>query len=261
MDREKDLIAKLSRLKKIEPRNSWVIFAKTNIQNEANKGVEQKLSLFKEIGHLVSYVRIPSGIKVLLAGRFLYLERPAYIFAVLAFVVFGGVGYKVSQNSLPGDTLYPVRSAIEKITIGSDSSTAFKVAERRLQDLRRVVEGNMVKNLASATEEFNKSVAEVSKGLLALVENEPKKALQVTRELVQLQKGKAEIEQILGAVIGEEETSELINAIKVLIEGELNDLQTRTLTSEQKELLKQAIEQYQAQEYQQALENIWMISN
>ena len=247
MDREKDLIAKLSRLKKIEPRNSWVIFAKTNIQNEANKGVEQKPSLIQEIGHLVSYVR--------------YLERPAYIFAVLAFVVFGGVGYKVSQNSLPGDTLYPVRSAIEKITIGSDSSAAFKVAERRLQDLRRVVEGNMVKNLASATEEFNLSMAEVSKGLLALVENEPKKALQVTRELVQLQKGKAEIEQILGAIIGEEEAPELTNALKLLVEAELNDLQERTLTNEQKELLKQAIEQYQAQEYQQALENIWMISN
>ena len=247
MDREKDLIAKLSRLKKIEPRNSWVLFAKTNIQNEANKGVEQKHSLIQEIGHLVSYVR--------------YLERPAYIFAVLAFVVFGGVGYKVSQNSLPGDTLYPVRSAIEKITIGSDSSAAFKVAERRLQDLRRVVEGNMVKNLASATEEFNKSVAEVSKGLLALVENEPKKALQVTRELVQLQKGKAEIEQILGAVIGEEEAPELTNALKVLVEAELNDLQERTLTNEQEELLKQAIEQYQAEDYQEALENIWMISN
>ena len=247
MDREKDLIAKLSRLKKIEPRNSWVLFAKTNIQNEANKGVEQKLSLFKEIGHLVSYVR--------------YLERPAYIFAVLAFVVFGGIGYKVSQNSLPGDTLYPVRSAIEKITTGSDSSAAFKVAERRLQDLRRVVEGNKVKNLASATEEFNLSVAEVSRGILALVENEPEKALQASRELVQLQKGKAEIEQILGAVIGVEESLELTNATKVLVEFELNDLVIRTLTDEQEDLLEQAIIAYQAEDYGLSLENIWMISN
>ena len=119
----------------------------------------------------------------------------------------------------------------------------------------------MVKNLAPATEEFNLSVAEVSKGLLALVENEPAKALQVSLKLVQLQKGKAEIEQILGAVIGEEETSELINAIKVLIESELNYLQARTLSGEQEELLKGAIEQYQAEDYQEALENIWMISN
>jgi len=244
---EKDLIAKISRLKEIEPRNSWVLFAKTNIQNEANKGVGQKLSLIQEIGHLVSYAR--------------YLERPAYIFAVLAFVVLGGIGYKVSQNSLPGDALYSVRSIIEKATTRNDSSATFKIAERRLADLRRVVEGNMVKNLASATEEFNLSVAEVSRGLLALVENEPKKALQVSRELVQLQKGKAQIEQILGATIGEEETSELTNALKVLVEAELNDLQKRTLIDEQEELLKQAFDAYQEEDYQKALENIWMISN
>lgn len=247
MAHEKDLIAKISRLKEIEPRNSWVLFAKTNIPNEANKEVGQKPSLIQEIGHLVSYVR--------------YLEKPAYIFAVLAFVVLGGIGYKVSQNSLPGDALYSVRSIIEKATTRSDSFSALLIAQRRLEDLRRVVEGNKVKNLASATEEFNLSLAEVSRGLLALVENEPEKALQVTRELVQLQKGKAQIEQILGATIGEEETSELTNATKILVEAELNDLKERTLTAEQKELLKEAIGAYQAEDYQKALENIWMISN
>lgn len=244
---EKDLITKLSRLKEIEPRNSWVLFAKTSIPNEANKEIGQNPSLIYKIGHLVSYVR--------------YLERPAYIFAVLAFVVFGGIGYKVSQNSLPGDPLYSVRSIIEKATTGSDSSATFKVAERRLADLRRVVEGNKVKNLASATEEFNLSVAEVSRGLLALVENEPEKALQASRELVQLQKGKAQIEQILGATIGEEETSGLKSATKILVESELNDLLKRSLTNEQEVLLKEAIGAYQTENYQIALENIWMISN
>ena len=247
MDHEKDLIGKISLLKNIEPRNSWVLFAKTNIPNEANKGVGQRFNLIHEIGHIISYAR--------------YLERPAYAFAVLGFVVFGGIGYKVSQNSLPGDALYSVRSVIEKATTGSDSLATFKVAEKRLEDLRRVVEGNMVKNLASATEEFNKSIAEVSKGILALVENEPEKALQASYELVQLQKGKAEREQILGAVIGEEETSELISAIKILVESELNDLLKRTLTDEQEELLKEAIGAYQTENYQKALENIWMISN
>ena len=244
MDREKDLIAKLSRLKKIEPRNSWVIFAKTNIQNEANKGVEQKLSLFKEIGHLVSYVR--------------YLQRPAYIFAILAFVVLGGIGYKLSQNSLPGDTLYSVRSVIEKATTGSDP---LAVAQRRLKDLRKVVEGNMVKNLPQATKDFNQSMADVSKGLLALVENEPDKALQLSRELVQLQKGKAQIEQILGAVIGVEETLEFTNTIKVWVEAGIEDLQESTLTEKQEELLLKAIVAYEAKDYEQALVSIWSISN
>lgn len=244
---EKDLIEKLSSLKKTEPRNSWVLFAKRQILNQAQEEVGQRFNLAKEVGHLLSYA--------------LYLERPAYIFAVLALVVFSGVGYKLSQNSLPGDTLYSVRSAIEKATTKTDSFSTFVVAQRRLEDLRKVVEGNKVKNLSQATEEFNLSVAEVSKGFLALVENEPEKALQVSRELVQLQEGKAQVEQILGAVIGEEETSSLINLTKTLVEAELNDLQERTLTDEQGALLTQAVTFYEQEDYARALENIWMISN
>ncbi|MCH8244757.1 hypothetical protein IIB97_02645, partial [Patescibacteria group bacterium] len=149
---DKTLVQKISLLKEIEPRNSWVLFAKTNILNQAQEGVGQKLSFIKELGHFVSYVR--------------YLERPAYVFAVLDLVVLGGIGYKLSQNSLPGDTLYSVRSVIEKATIGGDP---LAVAQRRLEDLRKVVEGNMVKNLPQATKDFNQSMADVSKGLLALV--------------------------------------------------------------------------------------------
>ena len=241
---DKTLVQKISLLKEIEPRNSWVLFAKTHILNQAQEGVGQKLSFIKELGHFVSYVR--------------YLERPAYVFAVLAFVVLGGIGYKLSQNSLPGDTLYSVRSVIEKATIGNDP---LAVAQRRLEDLRKVVEGNMVKNLPQATKDFNQSMADVSKGFLAFMENEPDKALQLSRELVQLQKGKAQIEQILGAVIGEEETLELTNATKVLVEAEIEDLQERTLTEKQEELLQKAIAAYEAEDYQKALESIWSISN
>jgi len=247
MKDEKDLAAKLTLLKGIEPKNSWVLFAKTQILSQAKKEVGQKLNLVKEIGHFISYVR--------------YLEKPAYVFAVLAFVVLGGIGYKISQNSLPGDALYSVRSVIEKATTGSDPLAALEVAQRRLEDLRKVVEGNKVKNLPQATKEFNQSVAEVSKGLLLLVENEPDKALQVSRKLVQLQKDKAQIEQILGAVIGGEGLLELENTTKILVEAELNDLLERTLTEDQEELFEQAIAFYQAGDYEKALENIWTISN
>lgn len=245
MKDEKNLVQKISLLKEIEPRNNWVLFAKTNILGETKEQkVGQKLSLIKELGHFVSYVR--------------YLERPAYIFAILAFVVLGGIGYKLSQNSLPGDTLYSVRSVIEKATTGSDP---LAVAQRRLEDLRKVVEGNMVKNLPQATKDFNQSMADVSKGLLALVENEPDKALQLSRELVQLQKGKAQIEQILGAAIGVEETLEFTNTIKVWVEAEIEDLQESTLTEKQEELLLKAIAAYEAKDYQKALVSIWSISN
>lgn len=247
-------MAKLTLLKEVKPKENWVLFAKRNIlaPNNAELYAEPRRS---GVGHFVSYIQYFE--KAIRQAR----AKPAFVFAALAFVVFGGIGYKLSQNSLPGDALYSVRSVIEKATTGSDPSASLEVAQRRLEDLRKVVEGNKVKNLPSATKDFNQSVSEVSKKLLALVENEPEKALQLSRKLVQLQKGKAQIEQILGAVIGEEEALELTNATKVLVEAELNDLGERTLTDKQEELLLEAIAAYEEGDYMLALENIWMISN
>ena len=241
---DKTLVQKISLLKDIKPKDNWVLFAKTQILSKTQEKVGQKLGFVKEIGHFVSHVR--------------YLEKPAFVLATLALIVTGGVVYKVSQNSLPGDALYSVRSVIEKATTGSDP---LEVAQRRLKDLRKVVEGNKVKNLSQATKDFNLSVSEVSKDLLALVENEPDKALQLSLKLVQLQKGKAQIEQILGAVIGEEETLELTNATKTFVESELTYLLNHTLTEEQNALLRKALFDYQAEDYGAALEKIWAISN
>lgn len=251
---EKNLAQKLTLLKQVEPKDSWVIFAKTQILSQAQEEVGQE-SLVGQARFLVSYLRYVE--KTIRRAQ----AKPAFVFAALAFIVIGGVGLRISQNSLPGDTLYSVRSVIEKATTGSDPLASLEVAQRRLADLRKVVESNKVKNLPQATKDFNQSVAEVSKGLLALVENEPDKALQLSRKLVQLQEGKAQIEQILGATIGVEEALELTNATKVLIEAELEDLETRTLTSTQEELLKQAVVAYEAGDYAEALENIWSISN
>lgn len=249
---DKALIEKLTHLKSVEPRENWVVFAKTQILADSERiAADTRVgheSLVGQLGHLVSYLR--------------YLEKPAFVLPALAFVVLGGVGYQLSQGSLPGDALYSVRSALERVTTGSDALASLDIAQKRLEDLKKVVEGNKVRNLFSATQEFNQSVAQVSKDLVALVENEPKKALQVSRELVQLQKGKAQIEQVLGASsLGKEENFELQNATRVLVEIEFADLTTRTLNKEQEELFKEAIKAYKDQRYEEALEYVWLIAN
>lgn len=262
---EKDLAAKLTLLKEIKPKENWMLFAKTRILADSELSAADVRSWRSNIlGHVLSYVRylekaIRQGLRVSLSRT--PQAKPAFVFAALAFVVLGGVGYKISQNSLPGDVLYSVRSIIEKTTISSDPLASLEVAQLRLADLKKVVEENRVKNLSFATKEFNQSVAQVSKGFLLLVEKEPAKALQASRELVQLQKDKAQIEQLLGVSIGGKEVSSLENTTRILVEAELNDLVTRTLSEEQKELLEQAIIAYQAVDYEQALEGIWSISN
>jgi len=261
MEQEKNLVQKISLLKDIQPKSNWVLYVKTRIladyeriYADAGVGHESLIgqTLLRQgfggrVGHLVSYLR--------------YLEKPAFVLSAMTFLVLGGVGYQVSQNSLPGDALYSLRSAIERATMGSDPLASLEIAQRRLEDLKKVVEGNKVRNLSSATQEFNQSVETATKGFLALVENEPKKALQVSRELVQLQRGKTEIEQTLGASLGEEENSELQNATRILVEMEFADLTTRTLSAEQEELFKQAVSAYKEQRYEQALEYVWLIAN
>jgi hypothetical protein len=246
---EKDLIAKLSLLKDVKPRNEWVLFAKTQILadskpiavNEATY-VRSKASNISNILSIISVLR--------------YLGKPAYVLPILLVFVFGGVTLQVSKNSLPGDALFSVRSAFEKATLSN-----LELAQKRLEDLKKIAQENKVKNLSETIKEFKASVGEVSKNVAGLVDKEPSNALQAGRELVQLQKDKAAIEQILGTALDGETEKELKNATKYLVENELEDLLTRTLTDDQKQLLEQGIIAYQVEDYELALEKIWEISN
>jgi uncharacterized protein YoxC len=248
---EDKIIQKLSTLKNITPRQDWVLLTRTDILSSTKQEVRTPAPAF-DLGQVFSVLR--------------YFERPAFVLPVVAFVVLGGAVMQVSNNSLPGDTLYSVRSAVEQTKLNLVSTEEkplayLALAQKRLQDLEKVAQENRVANLPESIREFNASVAEVSKGFSQLVEKEPGKALQASRELVQLQKDKARVEQILGAVIGEQENSEIQNSTRILVEAELTDLTERTLQEEQKELLIEAIMAYQKGDYENALEFIWRISN
>ena len=252
---EKRFLAKITLLKAVKPRKDWVVLIKSKImeQETASDSAFQEVktsqfhSIFK-IRHLLKY-----------------LEKPAYVMPVLALLVFGGIAIEQTKSSLPGDILYPVRTTIERtqFNLYSESEKAFRdveIAQNRLEDLKRVVENNKVKNLPSTIKEFELSVEQVSRGLAELVEKDPEKALQLTLEVVQLQKDKAEIERTLGTTIGEDESGELELVTKLLVENELADLESRSLSPEQEVLFEEAKAAYDEANYETALEKIWMIS-
>lgn len=68
--------------------------------------------------------------------------------AVLVLILIGAGTVTASTGSLPGDTLYPVKTATEKVqgffTFGSEAKANFymKLAQRRLDELKSLVEGN-----------------------------------------------------------------------------------------------------------------------
>lgn len=68
--------------------------------------------------------------------------------AILVLILIGVGTVSASASSLPGDTLYPVKTATEKVqgffTLGSEAKANFymKLAQRRLDELNLLVEGN-----------------------------------------------------------------------------------------------------------------------
>lgn len=250
---DKNLISKLQMLKEISPRENWVLYTKNQIISSKEEAVVGHGHFMDLIGRAVVVMR--------------HFERPAFVLSALSLIVLGSTGYGTAKSSLPGDTLYPVRVAIEKVTLGiipgnGEGVQGIEVAKLRLEDLQKVVDTKKDKNLASAKEEFAKSVAVVSTDFKALVEKDPAKALQVSKELIELQKGQAQLELVLGAKIGTDSQSSSLNDItKVLVETELNDLVTRALSSTQKALLYESIVAYQAGKYDVSLEKIWEITN
>ncbi len=257
---EKDLIAKLTLLKEIRPRENWVIFAKMRILADYKPIAADEIaeprgsrSWIGDVFDTISLFRYMA--KATFALRAM-AARPAYVLPILLVFVFGGVTLQISKNSLPGDALFSVRSVFEKATLSN-----MELAQKRLVDLKKIAQENNVRNLSETIKEFKANVGEVSKNVALLVHKEPGKALQTGMELVQLQKDKAAIEQILGTALDGDTAQELKSATKYLVENELKDLLTRTLTEEQKKLLEEGIIAYQAEDYELALEMIWNISN
>ena len=241
--KEEEIIAKLTLLKKIKPREDWVVLSRNKIM-----GVESEPIRLKDQRRILDIVRFFRYIR--------YIGKPAFAIPLLAVFVVGGIVLEQTSSSVPGDILYPVRTSLER----TQQLNNIELAQLRLADLREVVEANRVKNLPSTIREVEMSVEKVSQSLAELVEKDPKKALQVGREIVQLQKAKLEIEQILGTKIGEDQEEELTNSARKVVEYELAYLETRSLTEEQEELFESAKTLAEQENYAEALEIIWTLS-
>ncbi len=150
-----------------------------------------------------------------------YSRKPAFAMAAFALLISAGLAIQVTNQRLSNDA----------------------VSLERQQTLLQA------------------RFAQVSHDFALLVENEPKKALQASRGIVQLQKEKSRLEKTLGAKFGEKESSDLENATKTLLLNEFSDLDSRTLRQDQLILLNEAKNAFTKQDYQTALEKVWELSN
>ena len=247
------MLRRISLLKNIKPKNDWVMLTRQRLLSQIATAQPEKRPVLRGAWeYVLAFART--------------ISRPVVAIPVLSLLVGIGAFADATQSSIPGDSLYPIRSAIEKaqLTLSPDDQAALthlELAQRRLADLKIAAEGNRVKNLYPTIQEFEGNMAAATKEFSSLIERKPERALQAGKELVELQKAKNRIEQTLGTVIGEEKSQEFLLAVQIVAESELGDLEKRSLNDDQKVLLEKAKRLYAGEQYQEAIEVIWEITN
>lgn len=239
---DKELIAKIRELKQIKPNQNWAFSLRTQIVgNEPDKA-----SFINELkwgfGLIFQYKKSFATVSVL--GLFL--------------AIFG-----LSLNALPGDLLYPAKKIAERyqtffVADKNQSKMVFDTANKRLDELSKAVQANSARNLAPAISEYKASVAQVVKSLASETQKRSTKSVkEIAQEIKQLTEKEQKVEAF-GINIGE--NKELNNALSQLVLQEINNLETRTLTVEQQEVLKTAKAEFDAKNYSESLEQILLLN-
>ena len=172
--------------------------------------------------------------------------------------MFGVFGF--AQNALPGDNLYTVKRAVEKAQFSLKSNPepklSFEIAQRRLNELNRVVESSSVRNLAPAINEFQESVSSIARNIEKSEVKEPKL---VVEEITKIEKEREKIRS-LGIEIAENEDFDRVkNNIYYRVacedaKGMIEFGKTRTLTDRQVGIFAQIQELFKQGECEQAIE-------
>jgi len=234
---EKELITKIQELREIKPRKEWVFLTKKEILGE------------EEIQEKFSWLEV--------FPRFFAQYKLAFASLVLILIIIFSFGF--SQNAVSGDLLFSLKKLTEKaqtVFVSPDEQlkNRLEVANKRLEELTKIAEQNQTKKLASAIEEYQASVTQVTKITSNL--KEPKEARNVAPEIKKLE-GNIQNLKSYGVEIGDDKNTE--NIYKPVVDVLIKDLESRTLTEGQQKLLTQAKETYQAGNYPDTLSILMQI--
>ncbi len=234
---EKELIGKIRELRQIKPRKDWVSLTKSQILGEEPK---RSLAPFGEV-----------------FPRFFFGYKPAFAIVLSVFILFGVFSF--AQNSLPGDILYSIKKITEKsqaVFVSEKELPKYnlEIANKRLDELTEIAQTNQVKKLAPAISEFQANMSEAAKSLATVKGQDVEKIVAQTKKL---EENKQKVEEVLATKI---ETEDYDNALVQLVENQIKDLESRTLTEEQKLLFEEAKADFSAGDYSQALEKILILS-
>ena len=232
---EGNLIKKIQELKQIKPRKEWVVLTKNKI--------------------LGDYISQPQS--------FFFQFKPVFAGLVIVFILFGVFG--LAQYSLPGDFLFPAKKITEKsqaVFVSEEEKPAFRfeIANKRLNDLSEIIETNQVKKIAPAMAESRITKTEAKKEVLSLIKAKPEKAVEIAKQAAPKIKEINEKEKEVLTSLGLEQEEKTDGAEKAVVELLISDLESQSLTENQKEIFEQAKKYFEDEKYSLALEKVLILS-
>lgn len=249
--KESQLITNLKQLKQIKPREEWAVLTKQNLFRG------EEVSRKNWMGDKVSMV-------LDVFPRFLFdYHHYKYVLATFVFgLLIASSTLIYAKNALPGDVFYTLKRAKEKaITLLTPDSQMPKMqlefTNERLKELTVIAESKQNKKLSSAIKEFQASAKVAALNIKNIKSMSRLENKDIVQEAKKIESAREKI-QALGVEIGD--TEELNSALSELVDREIKDLEGKTLTEGQKELLNQIKVNFEEKEYSQALENILLLT-
>jgi hypothetical protein len=242
---EKDLIQNLKGLRQEKPNQEWVSLTRQRIFSQEPE--EQKMDF------------------VLFTPFFRYKLAMAPVIAVLTII--GLFGF--AQNTTPGNFFFQFKKVTEtaqvSLSSGAEKSSAYvRLANKRLEELNQIAGTSQVQNLSQTIKEFQTNITEATKNLSAMDVNADSDAIkEFVAETRKLEENRLKVETVLGAKVGDtqEFESALLQLEKQMAEYLIIDLDSRTLSEGDQTLLTEAKTYFEAGDYSQSLEKIWLLSN
>jgi hypothetical protein len=216
---EREVIEKIRLLKQIKPEKNWVFLTKERI-------------LGKE-------------------PIFFPFLKPAFAGLLFILILFG-----LSFTSLPGEPFYLIKKLVERgqtvfVPEEERPKLELELANKRLEELSKIAEKNDVKKLAPAINEAKESVAQATKNLV----KSKKVDKEIVKNTLELKKKSESIEKVLNVkVIGEETEKSLEESLKEYSQYLIKDLENRSLTEDQKQILEKAKVYFENGDFAKVLE-------
>ena len=250
---EKELIAKIQRLKQIKPDQEWVILAKNTILKGFGSGLGVKeVGGGREVG-----LSFGDFVKGLWKGESFIFQHKLAFSGTFVLLIFAGL-FGLAHISLPGDILFPLKKVTERgesVFVPQNGEVKYNIelVNRRLDELTKIARNNTVKNLASAINELQASVSKAAESLTK-PGSASKYAVKDIADSVKNIENKVEEVKSLGVEIGE--NKELDSALAQIIENQIKDLESQSLNENGQIAIGEIKADYETGDYSSALENI-----